>query len=84
MDMNAFRNTIVSGAFALTTVDIFHQIMLLSSGCSQPVQLASMLVGLPAATVCGTLIAHALLSLWRGTPFLTDLIDYEPEPLFLL
>ncbi|QJW91673.1 hypothetical protein HNV11_20960 [Spirosoma taeanense] len=81
--MNILRNGLVLSAFALTSLDFFHHFVLLSQGWFFLGQLLFLLVGLAVATMCGALTAHALLSLWRGTPFVKDLIDHEPEPVLV-
>jgi hypothetical protein len=74
-----FRFITVFATLGVTTFDFFQKLTSLSEKWPFASWLTfSILLDIVALT-CGALTTHALLSLWRGTSFWKDLVDYEPN-----
>lgn len=78
--MNGFRNGLVLVTFVLTTADYYQQFVVLLQNQYWGDSCLCVALELIFAVMFGALTAHVVLSLWHGTHFITDLVDYEPEP----
>ncbi|QIP17550.1 hypothetical protein G8759_35375 [Spirosoma aureum] len=74
------RAATVLTTWGVTTFDFFQWFVTFSKGWLLAEWLFFTFLLIIAAVVCGALTAHALLSLWQGTSFVRDLVDYEPDP----
>lgn len=73
------RVLVVFATFVLIAIDCFQQFALLSHAW-HPIQSGAFdMLQFLASIGCSAIITNALLSLWRGTSFLKDIVDYEPE-----
>lgn len=77
--MRLIRNLIVLATFVLATLDLFQYFIVVSDQWFMAGRLIFLALGVSLATAGGTLIAHAILSLWEGTSFVRGIIDYEPD-----
>lgn len=78
-----FRSTTVLTTMCVTTGSFLHQFITFSRGWIVSEWLSFSYLLAIVAFIGGMLTAHALLSLWRGTSFVTDLVDYEPDPFLM-
>ncbi|WP_338874506.1 hypothetical protein WBJ53_02700 [Spirosoma sp. SC4-14] len=65
----------------VTTFDFFQQLVVLSKELPFADWLVFTMLLEVIAFFCAAMTTHALLSLWRGTSFVKDIVDYEPEPI---
>lgn len=74
-----FRSIAVFTTLGVTTFDFFQQLVVLSKEFPFADWLVFTMLLDIVAFFFGAITTHALLSLWRGTSFVKDIVDFEPE-----
>ncbi|NEU65641.1 hypothetical protein [Spirosoma agri] len=75
-----FRTASIVATWGVTSIDFFQRFVSVSQGWLFAGWILFTILLIMAALTCGAMTAHALLSLWQGTPFIKDLVDDEPQP----